>query len=155
MPEIIINYTTEIAAQKSLGQITQTLVEFGASNISVAYDRVNKVPSGVSFVVETPVGDREFVLPARIERVQRVLKERYEAGDRRIGPRHTTYEHAARVAWRILKDWIEAQIAMVRLDLVSVDEIFFSRMIAGSKGETVYELFEERRPLLGPGKEGS
>jgi uncharacterized protein YqgV (UPF0045/DUF77 family) len=153
MAGIILNYTTEVSPQKSLGEITQTLIEFGATNISIDYDRERKIPTGLSFTVETPIGDREFRLPARIERVQKILKDKYNAGDRRIGPRHTTFEHAARVAWRVLKDWVEAQIAMVKLDLITVDELFLPQMIAGRRGETVYQLFEGRA-LLGPGKEG-
>ncbi len=149
--DIIINFTTEIAPEKSLGEISRILVEFGATHISIEYDKVKKVPIGISFVAETPLGDREFRLPARIERVQKVITDKYEAGDRRLGPRHTTFEHAARVAWRILRDWIEAQLAMVKLDLISIDEMFFPQLVAGERGETVYQLFEGRR-LLGPGK---
>ncbi len=75
MTGIILNYTTEIAAKKSLGEISSILLELGATNISIKYDRETKTPTDLAFTISTPVGDREFDVPARIEKVQAILKD--------------------------------------------------------------------------------
>lgn len=149
---VILNYTTEVSVEKSHAEVMKLLRDFGVYNIGTDYDPKTRIPTALSFVLETKIGPRQFQVPARIERVQRILTERYKAGDRRLGPRHTTYEHASRVAWRVLKDWLEAQLAVVKLDLVDAGELFFGQLVAGPRGQTTYQLFEGRA-LLGPGKE--
>jgi hypothetical protein len=56
-------------------------------------------------------------------------------------------EHARRVAWRILKDWIEVQLALVEAGLASADEALFRHMV-GAGGKTIYEMFREQHRSL-------
>ena len=44
--------------------------------------------------------------------------------DRRIPPKMRTKEQATRVAWRIVKDWLAAQLAMIEAGLVDLEEVF-------------------------------
>ena len=46
-------------------------------------------------------------------------------------------EQAQRVAWRILKDWIESQIALMESGMVCMEEVFLPYMLAGDR--TVYD----------------
>ena len=48
-------------------------------------------------------------------------------------------EQARRVAWRILKDWIEAQIALLESGMVEMEEIFLPYMLAGPGDRTLYK----------------
>ncbi len=50
-----------------------------------------------------------------------------------------TRDMATRVAWRILKDWVRAQMAILETEMVSVEQIFLPYMEA-KDGRTVYEL---------------
>ena len=55
------------------------------------------------------------------------------------------------MAWRILKDWIEAQLAIVQAGLVTIDEVMlpYLRM---SADKTLYAVMREQRLALpGPG----
>ena len=61
-------------------------------------------------------------------------------------------EHAYRVAWRIIKDWVEAQLSLLETEMVKMEEIFLPCVIAHS-GQTVYQVMAERHFMLGPGKE--
>lgn len=51
-----------------------------------------------------------------------------------------TAEQAQRVAWRVLKSWIEAQIAIIETGMVAADEVFLPYQIVQG-GETVYEAY--------------
>lgn len=57
----IKNYTSEVSAHKSLGEIQGALAEHGARKIMTEYDEAGK-PSGITFAVMTPAGYRAFML---------------------------------------------------------------------------------------------
>lgn len=58
-----------------------------------------------------------------------------------------TREQAERVAWRILKDWVEAQMALLDIQMVRFEEIFLP-YIETENGQTIYERLEEKQFLL-------
>lgn len=58
-----------------------------------------------------------------------------------------TKEQAERVAWRILKDWIEAQMALLDIQMVKFEEIFLP-YIQINKDETIYQRLEKEQFLL-------
>jgi hypothetical protein len=80
---------------------------------------------------------RGIKLPANVDAVQRVLEQQKKRSDR---------EHAERVAWRILKDWIEAQMAILESQMVQFDQIFFP-YITNEEGMTLYEAYKASQLL--------
>ena len=48
-------------------------------------------------------------------------------------------EHVYRVAWRIIKDWVEAQMALLETEMVKIEQIFLPYIIT-KDGKTVYEI---------------
>jgi len=106
--------------------------------------------TALSFRIRTEFGVLTFLLPANIGRVYRVI-----APDTRIARSLRTKEQAARIAWRIVKDWIEAQLAMIEAGLVDLEQVFLP-YAQDPAGRTVYELMRERKfqPLL-PGSKNS
>jgi hypothetical protein len=60
-----------------------------------------------------------------------------------------TKEQAARIAWRIVKDWLEAQLAMIEAGLVDLQQVFLP-YAQDATGRTFYKLMRERKfqPLL-------
>ena len=46
-------------------------------------------------------------------------------------------QQATRTSWRILKDWVEAQMALLETGMVTMDEIFLPYMLSG--GQTFYQ----------------
>jgi peroxiredoxin family protein len=73
-----------------------------------------------------------------------VLKKEKKAGTKNI---KDTKEQAERVAWRILKDWVEAQMALLDIEMVKMEEIFMP-YIVDQKGQTLYEKLEQKQFLL-------
>lgn len=51
------------------------------------------------------------------------------------------------MAWRILKDWIEAQMTLLDIHMARFEEIFLP-YIETQTGQTIYERLEEKQFLL-------
>lgn len=154
----IANYTTTVAAEKSIGEIHGMLVSHGASRILTDYNE-EKRPSGIAFMIATPYGEKPFRLPANVERVVAVLlKELQTSTYRRRDTRYQEQrkaklkEQANRVAWRILKDWVRAQMAILETEMVTVDQIFLPYMEVGDQGKTLYEAMVDRHLQLTQGE---
>lgn len=140
----LLNHTTSIAVDKTLGEITRILASHGARRITIDYD-AQRVPSAVEFLIATPIGDQAFRLPANIDGVWKTLTRQWENGQ--VQRRFSTKEQAARVSFRILKDWLEAQVAIIEAGMASLDEVLLPYLLAPS-GRTVYEEFANQRLAL-------
>lgn len=139
----LLNYTTTIAASKTIGQIHGMLVAAGAREVATTYDPEGE-PDSIVFAVMTAYGRRTFGLPINAESVQKVLTRE------RVAPKFRTPEQASRVAWRILKDWVEAQLAIIRTEMVTLDQVMLPYM-RNDAGVTVYDLYRDQQLALGPG----
>jgi hypothetical protein len=145
----ILNYTTTIACEKSIAEIIKNLVAHGARAIMTEYGP-DKKASALAFEIETPHGLRSFRLPARTDGVKAALEREHRRG--RVPRRMTEREHAERVAWRILKDRVDVDMAHVDAGLVTVDEAMFANLVVRG-GQTMYQVVSEHRLAL-PGPNG-
>jgi hypothetical protein len=138
----LLNYTTTVAVQRTIGQVQGLLVEMGARQVMTTYDAVGS-PAGLSFAIETANGSRAFRLPVQPRRVEAVMKR-----DRAVPNRYKTPEQAERVAWRIAKDWLDAQLAIIRTEMVTVEEVLLP-YLRSADGRTIYELYvDDQLPAL-------
>jgi len=131
----IANYSTTVTAMKSIGEIQGILVAHGAKHILMDYDKGE--PTGMAFVAATPYGDMPFRLPARIDRVQAVLEKQRVRSE-------VSRDLASRVAWRILKDWVRAQMAILETEMVSIEQVFLSYAVV-KDDKTLYEALVENK----------
>ena len=141
----ILNYTTTIAAEKTLGEIQAILARHDAKSIFIEY--ANRQPVAVSFLVATRFGDRGFCLPASVDAVAEVLARQSRAGE--VPKRFATRDQAQRVAWRIVKDWLEAQMAIVEAEMVTLDQVMLP-YLTEPDGRTLYQVMSERQLALPP-----
>lgn len=138
------NYTTQIPAEKTIMEIEYILARFGATDILKEYDASR--PIGMSFIVETAHGKIPFKLPMNVMAVRQILMNEKKA--RRL--RSISYkqaedlDHATNVGWRILKDWIDSQIALIEIDMVKVEQIFLPYIYDPKDKQTLFEAFEKR-----------
>lgn len=137
----ILNYTTKVDVYTTTGQIQGILVKHGAKRIVQDYDNDGKIVA-LCFLIDTPLGEQGVRLPANADAVYAVLQRQKVRCD---------YAQAERVAWRIVKDWVEAQMAILESEMVTVSQIFLPYMM-NAEGQTVYQLFESKQLLLGEGK---
>ena len=138
----ILNYTTQIDANKTVGEIQSILARKGANQISIEYDE--GLPAALKFQIlyqEQPVF---FRLPCNVEGVYSSLCRAKVPSSKR------TKQQARRVAWRIIKDWIEAQLAIVESQQAQMTEVFLPYAL-DNQGNTFFQAFTESRKLLTAG----
>ncbi len=133
----LLNYTTKVSVFSTVAEIQKVLVKHGARKIMQEYDDQGKIIS-LLFTIDTPLGSRCIRLPANVSAVQTVLKRQKV----RCDP-----EQAERVAWRIVKDWVEAQMAILESEMVQMDQIFFPYMVNQS-GQTLFEAYRNEHLKL-------
>lgn len=115
----IQNFTTKIDAAQTAGEIQGVLARKGVRQISTAYDD-NGSPVGLAFTLTTTYGPQSYELPVNTDGVLKVFE-----ADPKVPRSQTTREQAERTAWRNVKVWIEAQIAMIEGGLGTMDQVFF------------------------------
>lgn len=142
----LLNYTTTIKAEKTAGEIHALLAKAGAEAILTEYQA--GVPSALSFVIGTRFGERSFRMPVDPKPVLAVLRRQWSKGE--VARRFVEEGQAARVAWRITKDWIEAQLALIETEMVRLDQVLLPYMTTDT-GQTVYEAFSDRQFQLDAG----
>lgn len=128
---MIANYSTGVAAERSITEITRMLVKFGVSGISTEYDAQGRAVA-LSFAIQGPTQLEMYRLPVRIGGTLGVLEDQH--AERRF----RTMAHAEKVAWRCLRDWVRAQLAIIQAGLTTLDEVMlpYMRTVGGA---TVYE----------------
>lgn len=139
----ILNYTTTIDSFKTVSEIEYILMKHKAMSIIKNYN--GESVTGLSFLIDTGTQQIPVRLPVKVDECMKVLKK-----EKRENPKKQikdTREQAERVAWRIMKDWVEAQMALLDIEMVRFEEIFLP-YIETNNGQTVYERLEERRFLL-------
>lgn len=135
----LLNYTTSIASSKTIGEMQAALAQAGANSIAVHYSSGS--PSGLTFSLNTKYGPQLFTLPVDVPAVQKVLrKQRSAGGMSRV--RFESMEHAERVAWRISKTWLEAQLALVSVQMATIDQVMLPYMHVGPD-QTLYAAYQE------------
>ena len=129
----LLNYTTKINAQKTVTEVMGLLVAKGADEISIVYDD-DRQPAGLKWTVQSPrLGRVAFALPCNIDAVFVKLTEQKVM----VTSPESRRQQAIRTSWRILKDWVEAQMALLETDMVTMDEIFLPYRVSG--GQTFYQ----------------
>lgn len=135
----IKNYTTKVDVYTSIGEIQGALARHGATKIMIDYD--NGKPQAIAFGIDTPVGPRGFRLPAAVDGTLRVFANQKIKADR---------EQAEMTAWRNVRDWVLAQMALIESCDVPMQQIFLPYM-ADDRGRTVYELYAAGQLAIGAG----
>lgn len=119
----IKNYTTVVPAARTQNEIETTLVAMGAGKVMKEYNGMRKVEA-YTFEYQA----RAYRLPADVERAITILKDIPEFQRK---TREEQEKQAERVMWRILKDWLDGQIALMRIGQVQLDQVMLPYMWNG------------------------
>ncbi len=137
----LLNYTTEIQAERTVSEIEQALAKAGASAVMKEFDPITGQPSTLTFRITGTFGVMSFRLPARVENAQKVINRQCAAG--KIPRRYRDDRgQALRVAWRIVHHWTLAQLALIELEQADATELFLTFAV-GRNGQTLYERLPE------------
>lgn len=136
------NYTTKVPASRSINQVQEALAETGASAIMMDLDPATGKVSGLMFAIEIRGNFVNFKLPVDCERFRKALLNdgvhRAQSDD----------DYVYRVAWRCVRDWVMAQIALIKTQMVELDQVFLPYAVSPN-GSTVYQaIISGDMPLL-------
>lgn len=136
----ILNYTTKVPAANTVSKIQEILGAKGACRVSVDY--LNGKASAIAFELKIGVSEVGFKLPCHIAGVAQALKK--------SSPRGNAWKDSAqveRIAWRIVKDWVEAQMALVEANQAEIGEVFLPYAVHND-GQTMFQHFKSNQLSL-------
>lgn len=146
----LLNYTTTVPASRTVSEVQALLAKHGAAAVAVHYDDSGE-PEALTFVLRTPHGERTFLLPVDVAGVQAALRRMETAGrfraSRKAAGTYTSPAHAHRVAWRVVKDWLEATLALVQAGLARTDQVMLPYLQV-APGKALYQAYSEREDAL-------
>ena len=139
-------YTTKIEPSKTISEIQENLVSHGARQVMANYTDDGKIEA-LSFTIIT--ADKQAIairLPCDPKPVQQVLIKQYNEG--KIPRAFAEDEHQAlRVAWRIVKWWVEAQMGLLETQMVKMEQIFLPYAVVKG-GKTLFETMRQGKYAL-------
>lgn len=140
----IPNFSTSVDVDKTVSEIQRMLsASRWITSVTYTYRKSDNGVDGLSFVTDTSIGSRRFVLSPAVAQVEIALGNQWRDG--LIGRKYTTTEQAERVAWRLLRDWIELLLAYVRIGLFSFEDAMMSQMVVDDDtGQTVSDAFRSQ-----------
>lgn len=139
----ILNATTKVPASRTIGEIQKILAKSGARSVLIEFDDEG-IETAVSFRMLYQDAMVSFRLPAQVDPIYVILQQ---TADRRA---FRTREHAANVTWRIIKDWIESQCAIVEAEQAEMVQVFLPYAQVPETGKTLFEHLEKQQfKLLG------
>lgn len=121
-------YTTEVPATKSIAEIEKLLIKVGATKIMKDY-LADETLSHISFKID----ERRYTLPLNADGVRNII---YRTKSITTKQNDRVY----RVACRILKDWLHAQLSLIASGQAEPDQVMLPYMSDGKR--TLYELFK-------------
>lgn len=138
----IRNYTSSVAADKSVLDIERILIALGARNISKEYDGFGKVDA-ISFSIPSPHGEGviPFKLPAKREPIKKLFLQQYRRPS--SAQIEIATQQADRTAWKNVKEWVDLQATMIKLEQVEFLEVFMPYIYSMRQGKTAFELMKD------------
>ena len=124
----IKNFTTKVSVEQTINDIQKILAKAKATAILTEYGP-DGLPSALTFRVNVNGNDIHFTLPVKVDGVAAALKRDREYRDD---------AHARRVAWRIVKDWCDSQMALIDAGQAELAQVFLP-YATNDSGQTFYE----------------
>ena len=138
--ERIKNYSTTVSADKTIAEIERMRAVHKALRIMKTYGPEGDV-AGLLFSINTTHGELAIKLPCNVEAVFNLLNAKKKRGPNSSNA--ARHEQAHRVAWRILKDWIEAQLSLFDIEMVKLEEVFLPYVYDPKRDQTMFQIIEK------------
>ncbi len=142
----LLNYTTAIKVEQTTSEIQKILMNAGAKRMAVEFE--DGEPVGVAFQIEVDGQMHSFQLPVNVEGALSVLQTQKKT-NANVAKAGANRPQAARVAWRILKDWLEAQLALIALKQATLEQIMLPYLLV-APDVTLYDTMKRAHFALPP-----
>ncbi len=142
----IKNYTTKVPANRSIEEIQTALVKHGATGVLYEYEQGTGRINALKFRLSVKGAEVGFSLPVEWRKFREVLKQQ-EVN------RWDDEDYVYRVAWRNIRDWVLAQMALYETQIVELPQVFLPFAV-GRDGKTLYEQVGDSEFLLNSGRGG-
>jgi hypothetical protein len=128
----LLNYTSGVDADKTISEIQKILGSHGAEKVMTDYK--DGIVFSLSFALTVNGKPMGFRLPCDWRPVYDILTkdrdfERYYDQDKNAKLMSDAKLQAVRTAWRIVKDWVEAQMALVDTAMVKTQDVFLPYLV--------------------------
>ncbi len=134
------NYTTQIPANRSIQEIQEMLQKHGASGSMIQYEVGTGRVESLSFRMNVNGQNWDFRLPIKWRGAQSAMLSQGVTKAR-------DDDYSYRVAWRVLKDWVDVQMALIEIEMVDIQEVFLPYVVQKG-GNTLYQNILENPTLL-------
>lgn len=139
------NYTTKVPVNRTIQEIQEMLQKGGATGIFMEYEKGTGRIDALTFRMDFNGQPAGFKLPIKWKQAQKVLQNE---GNNKAWDDDYCY----RVAWRIVRNWLEQQMALIEIQMVDMQEIFLPYAVQKS-GKTLYQqIIDDPKFLLGEGE---
>ena len=138
-----MNYTTKIPAHQTMAECQSLLAAAGAGSVAVHFE--DGQPAGLSFTLKTPHGTRAFTLPVDVSAMHAVLRKADFSSlhaTRAALAQYASREHAVRVAWRVAKDWLEANLALIAAKMATLETVMLPYLMVDDE-RTLWEAYQD------------
>lgn len=141
----LLNYSTKIEAEQTIGEIQKMLSKHGVMAMMTEYEGQNV--SAVSFKMDVQGKPMGFKMPCNWRAVRQIFEDDPSIRNTKLN----TDEQAIRTAWRIIHTWVKSQLALVEVNMVTIPQVFLPYAIMRD-GRTLSEHVEKNPGfLLGDG----
>lgn len=146
---MLLNYSTTVDAETTIGEIQKLLSNYGVQAMMTEYD--GKQVSAVSFKLDVGGRSMGFKMPCNWRAVLQVFNEQGIGIGKLKHKDKNMNNQAIRTAWRIIKVWIEAQLALVEVNMVTIPQVFLPYAITGDGRTLAEKVLDDPGFLLGSG----
>jgi len=140
------NYSTTISVERTISEIESNLAKHGAKAILKEYD-ISGRPFAINFIIE--LFERKnipFRLPIDIQAAMEKINYDIDHPQKHEGrierKRKNDMDYARRVAWRCLKNWVDAQMAQIDFKQVKIQQVFLPYAYDAQEKKTFFEKLE-------------
>lgn len=126
---MIANKTTTVPAEKTIMEIQQMLATARAAHIMTAYQ--DGKPDAIAFQLQRGGESLSFRLPVNWKGLLAAMR-----AEKKTPRSLLTEDQARRVSWRVLREWLRAQLTLIEAGAATIEEVMLPWAIT-SDGTTV------------------
>lgn len=131
---LLKNYTSTVPIERTIARIEQVLAQAGACSISKDYAPGGRL-AAITFHIELPNRRLAVRLPADSDKVYQSLAAEVKKPHR--GTLDRLREQSGRTAWKLMQDWVEVQLSLIKMQQADFIQVFLPYVWDGE--QTFYQ----------------